>query len=120
MTAWSASFRSRREVVGMETARILSCLGLCVKAGKVIFGVPMICDAMRKGGAKAPVLVLEAADTSENTHKKISDKCAYYEVEHIRLTAEGASLAAAVGKSGSIGAVALTDPGMSEMLRRYL
>ena len=87
---------------------------------KIVFGVPMICDAMRKGGAKAPIMVLEAADTSENTHKKISDKCAYYKVEHIRLTADGASLAAAVGKSGSIGAVALTDPGMSEMLRRHL
>ena len=68
-----------------STDRLLSTLGLCVKAGKVIFGVPMVCEAMRKGGKNAPVLVLEAADTSDNTHKKISDKCNYYNTKHIRL-----------------------------------
>ena len=39
-----------------QTEKILSALGLCVRAGKVIFGVPMICDALKKGGANKPVL----------------------------------------------------------------
>ena len=42
-------------------------LGLCSKAGKLIYGVPMIVEAMQKG--KRVYLVIEAGDTSDNTHK---------------------------------------------------
>ena len=63
----------------MMDNRILSSLGLCSKAGKLIFGVPMIIEAMQKG--KKIYLVLEAGDTSDNTHKKITDKCSFYGVE---------------------------------------
>ena len=103
-----------------KEARLLSNLGLCVRAGRVVFGVPMTCDAMRWGGSKMPVLVLEAADTSENTHKRLQDKCAFYGVKHIRLSLGGDSLAAAVGKSFFLGAVAVTDPGMAGLLEQYL
>ena len=99
---------------------LLSCLGLCVRAGKITFGVPMICDAMRAGGKNKPVTVLEAADTSENTHKRITDKCTHYGVEHIRLSIDGEALAHALGKSGSLGAVALTDASMRGMLEKHL
>ncbi len=103
-----------------KSGGLLAALGLCVRAGKVIFGVPMACEAMRKGGKNAPVLVLEASDTSENTHKKISDKCAYYKVRHIRIDAKGDELAHAVGKGAVTGAVAITDAGMCKMLEKYL
>ncbi len=96
--------------------KLLRALGLCVRAGRVCFGVPMICEAMRRGGASMPVSVWEAADTSDNTHKRISDKCAYYKVKHFRLPCDGETLAAAVGKQGSLGAVAVTDRGMSDMV----
>ena len=100
--------------------KLLSTLGLCVRAGKVIFGVPMICESLRRGGANAPCLVLEASDTSENTSKRISDKCKYYQVKHVRLRCDGATLARALGKTSSLAAVALTDPKMSELAERYL
>ena len=35
---------------GADEKKFLSSLGLCARAGKVIFGVPMICEAMKKGG----------------------------------------------------------------------
>ena len=89
--------------------KILTSLGLCARAGKLIFGVPMICDAMRRGGSGAPRIVLEAADTSENTHKKISDKCNYYQVRQVRLSCDGATLAASLGKTSSLAAVAVAD-----------
>ncbi|MBQ9086483.1 MAG: ribosomal L7Ae/L30e/S12e/Gadd45 family protein [Clostridia bacterium] len=101
-------------------ARLLSGLGLCVRAGKVIFGVPMICDAMRKGGSGMPVLVLEAADTSENTHKRITDKCVFYQVKHVRLGCSGATLATALGKTSFLAAVAVTDAGMTGLVEKYL
>jgi ribosomal protein L7Ae-like RNA K-turn-binding protein len=103
-----------------DEKKLLQGLGLCVRAGRVIFGVPMICEAMRRGGASAPVSVWEAGDTSENTHKKISDKCAYYKVKQIRLSVDGAALAASLGKTGSLGAVAVTDRALSEMVEKNL
>ncbi len=98
---------------------LLSCLGLCARARKLIFGVPMIIDALR-GGKNVPILVMEAVDTSENTHKRITDKCTHYGVEHVRLDVDGGTLAYAVGKSGSLAAVALCDKSMKEMLSKHL
>ena len=103
-----------------DEKKLLSALGLCVRAGKVIFGVPMICGAMRRGGEKAPVLVLSASDTSENTHKRITDKCEYYKVKHIKLGCGGETLAAALGKTSFLGAVAVTDKNMSMMVEKYI
>ena len=100
--------------------RLLSGLGLCVKAGKVVFGVPMICEAMRKGGKSAPKMVLEASDTSDNTHKRLCDKCSYYGVRLVRLECDGITLASAVGKSSQLGAVAVTDQGLVCMLEKYI
>ena len=99
---------------------LLSSLGLCVRARRVIFGVPMICEALRRGGPDAPILVLEAADTSDGTHKKITDKCTHYGVEHVRLSCDGAALAHALGKSAMLAAVAITDARMAEMVRQHL
>ena len=77
----------------------------------------MIIEAMQKG--KRVYLVLEAQDTSDNTHKKITDKCNFYGVEKIRLEFDGATLAAAVGKSSTLAAVAITDEGFYKMVSKY-
>ena len=97
--------------------RILSSLGLCKKAGKLIFGVPMIIEAMQKG--KKIYLVLEASDTSENTHKKITDKCSFYGVEKIRLEADCNTISEAVGKSSTLAAIAITDESFYRMIKKY-
>ena len=104
----------------IDEKKLLSALGLCVRAGKVIFGVPMICDAMRRGGVGRPIIVFEACDTSENTHKRITDKCDFYKVRHIKLGCDGATLAAALGKTSSLAAVAVNDEKMSGMTEKYL
>ena len=101
----------------MMDNRILSSLGLCSKAGKLIFGVPMIIEAMQKG--KKIYLVLEAGDTSDNTHKKITDKCSFYGVEKIKLDFDGGTIASFVGKSSSLAAIAITDEGFYKMITKY-
>ena len=101
----------------MMDTRILSSLGLCSKAGKLIFGVPMIIEAMQKG--KKVYLVLEAADTSANTHKKITDKCSFYGVKKIRLEFDSGELSGSVGKSSSLAAIAITDEGFYKMIKKY-
>lgn len=97
--------------------RVLSSLGLCSKAGKLICGVPMIIEAMQKG--KSVLLVLEAQDTSDNTHKKITDKCEFYGVKKIRIEADGTTLGASVGKSSMLAAVAITDESFYKMVSKY-
>ena len=101
-------------------AKLLSSLGLCAKAGKLIYGVPMICEALRKGGKNAPVMVLESSDTSDNTHKKISDKCSYYNTKLVRLEATGVELAAALGKTSSLSAVAVTDENICRLVEKSI
>lgn len=85
----------------------LLALGLCAKAGKLICGTPMICEALK--GKRKPFLVVEASDNSGNTAKRLDDRCAFYGVRKIRLTADGETLAGAVGKRGRVAAVAVTD-----------
>ena len=104
----------------MQTEKLLLALGLCVRAGKVIFGVPMICDALKKGGANKPVLIIEASDTSDGTHKKIADKSAFYQVRTVRIDCDGATLASALGKTASLAAVAIKDKDMCKIVEKYI
>ena len=99
--------------------KLLSTLGLCARARKLVMGTPMVCEAMR--GGKSPVLaVIEASDTSENTHHKLVSKCAYYRVPLYRIPADTARLAHAVGKTGAVAAVGITDGSLLEALTRHL
>ena len=93
-------------------------LGLCAKAGKLIYGVPMIIEAMQKG--KRVYLVIEAGDTSDNTHKKITDKCAFYGIEKVKIDADCLELGSYVGKSSALAAVAITDEGFYKMVSKNI
>ena len=99
--------------------KLLSTLGLCARARKLVMGTPMVCEAMRD--PKTPVVaVLEASDTSDNTHKKLSDKCAFYGVPHYRIAADTATLGRAVGKTGAVAAVGVTDVNLYNALAKHL
>ena len=99
--------------------KLLSTLGLCARARKLVMGTPMVCEALRD--KKHPVIaVLEASDTSANTHKKLSDKCGFYNVPLYRLAADTASLGRAVGKTGAVAAVGVTDANLYNALAKHL
>lgn len=99
--------------------KLLSTLGLCARARKLVMGTPMVCEAMRD--KKTPVIaVLEASDTSANTHKKLSDKCGFYGVPLYRLAADTARLGRAVGKTGAVAAVGVTDENLYHALEKHL
>lgn len=99
--------------------KLLSTLGLCARARKLVTGTPMVCEAMRSR-KPAVLAVLEAADTSDNTHNKLVSKCTYYQVPLYRLTADTARLAHAVGKTGSVAAVGVTDENFYKALAVHL
>ena len=108
------------KIIVTDEAKLLSSLGLGMRAGSVIAGVPLICTAMKNGGQKTPRIVFEASDSSENTHKRISDRCSFYGVRHIRLESDGMALALAVGKSAPVAAVAVTDVNLCRLAEKYI
>ena len=104
-----------------KNKKLLSSLGICARARGVIFGVPMICEALASKNQKGrPILVLEAADASENTHKRISDKCGFYGVRLIKLEIDGTTLGEALGKRTMLGAVALCDDNFVRLVDKYI
>lgn len=100
--------------MGNDKEGVLHALGLCARAGKLITGVPMICDAMRAG--KLPFLVVAASDNAKNSEKRLGDKCAYYGVRLCTLDADGETLARAVGKTARLAAVAVTDENLCRLV----
>ena len=97
---------------------LLFALGLCAKAGRLIFGVPMICDSL--GKAKRPLLVIAASDNASNSEKRLRDKCAYYGVRLVIAPVDGETLSHAVGKSARLAAVAVTDENLAALVARSL
>lgn len=97
-----------------QTQKVLSALGLCRKAGKGLFGTETVCEALRK--QKTVLRVYCPCDLSENTRKKLTDKCAFYGVPLTELPVEGAALAHAVGKSGFCAACGVTDANFDSLL----
>ena len=98
--------------------RLLGALGLCKRAGKLICGVPLICTEMRKSAQVQ--MVLSACDASDNTKKKLNDKCNFYGVRLTYLPYTADQLAEAVGKSAPIGAVAITDAQLFRAVEAHL
>lgn len=97
-----------------STDKLLGFLGLCRKAGKLVLGTPMVCEELR--GKRKPALVVASAGASAPTKKRLATKCAFYGVPLREVPVAPDLLAHAVGKSGNLAAVAVTDPKMADAL----
>ena len=101
--------------------KALRMLGLAARARRITVGVPLICTALQKGGEQKPLLVLLAADASENTKKRMTDRTAYYHVPLYPMSADCERLALAVGKrDAAVAAVGVSEPGIAEAIARIL
>ena len=94
-------------------SEFLGAIGLCRKAGKVIVGTDAVCEALR--GKNKPCAVFAANDASENTAKRLRDKCGSYGVPLYVVPADGEELAHALGKSAKTAAVAVTDENLCRL-----
>ena len=108
-----------------DEKKLLGVIGLCRGAGKAVLGVPMICERLReiyeKRGEVADVIVIEASDTSDNTHKKITDKCSFYGVKCIKLKLSSSEIGDIIGKSGAVCTLGITDKNFAgELIRLHL
>ena len=94
--------------------RFLRFLGLARRAGKTVHGTPMICTALAT--KKPPCLVIMSLGASEKTQKKLTNKCSFYKVPLLTVDADTEALAHAVGKTGAVAAVAVTDESFASEL----
>ena len=96
--------------------RFLGLLGLAKRAGRTVTGAPLIFTAMRS--KRPPCLVLVASDASDGARKKLRTKCEFYKIPLLYTTYTKEALAHAVGNSGEVAAVAITDQGLAgELLK---
>ncbi|MGC4375674.1 YlxQ family RNA-binding protein [Fictibacillus sp. Mic-4] len=92
-----------------------SLLGLAHRAGKCISGEELVVKAIQR---RTVQLVLLSLDASENTKKKIMDKCSYYHVD-LKWVENRDVLGEAIGKDRRV-VVAVTDQGFSKKLKTLL
>ncbi|MCD7775770.1 MAG: hypothetical protein LUH54_00120 [Firmicutes bacterium] len=90
--------------------KVLSYFGIAKRGGLLIAGTPNVCDTLRRGG-RYPVFA--ASDISVTTEKKLSDKCAFYGAELIKLSASAEELSVSIGRSGATAAVYINDSRLS-------
>ena len=94
--------------------KFLFMLGLCRKAGKLIIGTDLVTKSLP---SKKTYLVIYASDASENTKKKITDKCSFYEIECVKAPFSSFEISNAIGKSASVCALGITDLNFSSELK---
>ncbi len=94
--------------------KALGMLGMAMRARKLNTGDAVIEDIRNK---KARVVII-AKDASENTKKKITDKCHFYNVEYY-FVESGDELTRAIGKH-NCKAVSVVDEGFAKSLRKSL
>ena len=59
-------------------------------------------------------------DNSENTQKKLRDKCGFYQVGLLELPTGGEELARALGRAGHCAAVGVTDNRFADLLQKTI
>lgn len=97
------------------SASYLQFLGLAVRARKVVTGEQQITKEIQR---KRACLILIAADIGEQTGKKITDKCKFYDIPYVFVD-ERKKLSQAIGSSDRV-AVAIMDKGFASKLATLL
>lgn len=83
-------------------------IGLCVRAGRTAFGSEQCALLVRSGKVE---LVIVAEDASENTKKRIRDKCTSFGTPYISFGTVS-SLARCTGK-GKVSVIGIRDKGFA-------
>jgi ribosomal protein L7Ae-like RNA K-turn-binding protein len=118
---------SKKQLDEAVNKKILSLLGLSVRAGKLVTGTDKICDEIRrhgmpsedgKGYSTCGIAVI-ASDASANTKKRIMNACNYYRVECVSVKLTQSQIADITGKA-AVASCATFDRGFADGIRRAL
>jgi ribosomal protein L7Ae-like RNA K-turn-binding protein len=95
--------------------RLLSILGLCRRAGKIILGTDPVTESVCQGKA---VLVIMAKDFSNNSKKNILKACADKSVPYYTVERTKDEMGMALGKYCAV--VSITDKGFSDKIQEII
>ncbi|MBD5489189.1 MAG: 50S ribosomal protein L7ae [Lachnospiraceae bacterium] len=95
--------------------RVLSMLGLATRSRNVVSGGFATEEAVKSGKA---YLVIIAEDASDNTRKKYSNMCEFYEVPYEYYSVKEI-LGHAIGKEER-SCLAVTDKGFADSIQKHL
>ncbi|PLR69787.1 MULTISPECIES: YlxQ family RNA-binding protein [Bacillaceae] len=93
----------------------MSLLGLANRARKIVSGEELVIKEVRQSRAK---LVLLSSDASDNTAKKVTDKCSYYRIPLVSVP-DRYMLGQAIGKDARV-VVAIVDAGFAAKIKTLL
>lgn len=99
----------------MQNNRILSLLGLAMKAGKVKSGEFGTTEAVK---SQAAFVVIVTTDASDNTKKEFRNMSSFYKVPYFEFSTKD-ELGKAIGKNIR-SSLAVCDEGFSKSLISYL
>ena len=94
--------------------KFLFMLGLCRRAGKLIMGTDLVTKSLP---SKKTYLVIYTSDASDNTKKRVTDKCSFYGVEAVMTDFSGDAIGDAIGKSGTVCTLGITDINFASELK---
>ncbi len=99
----------------MQKDKVLSFIGLAARARKLVSGEELVIKGIQKGSI---FLVIIAEDASENTIKKVTDKCKFYDIPY-KIKFDRNDLGNAIGKYSRV-IVGIADTGFSNQLEKLL
>jgi len=96
----------------MNNSKILGHIGLAARARKLTSGEDQVLDSIRSKRAK---IVFLASDAGINTTKRITDKCAYYQIMLINDLSSD-DITKAIGKENRK-VIAIIDQQFAQMIK---
>lgn len=99
----------------MNHKKVISLIGLSMKAGKIASGEFATEKAVKTGKA---YLVIAAEEASDNTKKKFRNMCEYYQVPYYEF-GKKAELGAAIGKEFRA-SLTVTDENLASALEKQM
>ena len=109
MKAWKGSW------IRLNCKKVISLIGLSMKAGKIASGEFAAEKAVKTGKAW---LVIVSQEASDNTKKKFRNMCTYYQVPYYEFGGKE-ELGAAIGKEFRA-SLAVTDENLASALKKQL
>ncbi|CBH21811.1 Ribosomal protein [Acetoanaerobium sticklandii] len=99
----------------MNLSKVLTLIGFAYKSRKMVSGEGITLEAIKKNKVK---LVFLASDASENTRKRIKDKCSYRDIP-VSEELDRQQIGNAIGKDERV-VIGITDEGFSQSMLKLL
>ena len=97
------------------SSKLLSALGLCKKAGKLVVGFDVVGEAVRRGSASLLVLT---EDLSPKSARRITAMAAEHNVRQLTISAAMDDIERLLGKRAGI--LAVIDQGLAGVVARQV